>query len=330
MHEASFWRPEGDRIRCTLCPKGCLLGPGQTGGCRARQNREGRLESLNYGEVTSVALDPIEKKPLYHFYPGRDILSLGTFGCNFSCRFCQNYSISQERARSRTISPEQAVSLARQQPEGTIGLAYTYSEPSVWYEFVRDAARQAHSAGLKNVLVSNGYVSPEPLQELIPFIDAANIDVKAFSDAFYREVCGGSLKPVLQTVEALKKSVHVEITTLVVPGLNDSEDEIRELVAWVSGLGRETPLHLSRYFPTYQMTTPPTPVETLIRARDIARESLHYVYLGNAATNEGHDTACPGCGGVLVSRDNWEVRFELLDQGKCGQCGRPADIIEGA
>lgn len=329
MHEASFWQPEGDRVRCTLCPAGCLLGPGQTGRCRARQNREGRLESLNYGEVTSVALDPIEKKPLYHFYPGRDVLSLGTFGCNFSCRFCQNYSISQERARSRTISPEQAVSLTMRQPEGTIGLAYTYSEPTVWYEFVLDTARQAHGAGLKNVLVSNGYVSPGPIQELIPFIDAANIDVKSFDDAFYREVCGGSLKPVLQTVETLKKSMHVEITTLVIPGLNDSDDEIRELAAWVAGLGRETPLHLSRYFPTYRMATPPTPVETLIRARDIARESLHYVYVGNTATDEGHDTACPGCGGILVSRNNWEVRFELLDQGKCRQCGRPADIIGG-
>ena len=271
----------GGKVRCLLCPNYCLLNKGQTGACGVRQNIDGRLFSLIYAEATSVALDPIEKKPLYHFHPGTQILSLGTKGCNLKCPWCQNWGISQDLAHPTSrISPEQAVAKARE--FNSFGIAYTYNEPFVWYEFVCDTARLARRQGLKNVLVTNGYVNPKPLEEIIDLIDAMNIDVKSMEDGFYRRYCKGALAPVLKTAESAAKKCHIEITNLIIPTLNDQERNVAKLIDWVAAsLGPETPLHFSRYFPAHQMNLAPTPLETLTRAKELASKKLRYVYLGN-------------------------------------------------
>lgn len=280
-----FWhRKENGLVFCELCPKGCSIRSGHRGFCRVRENREDKLFSLNYGKVSSSALDPMEKKPLYHFYPGSLILSLGTVGCNLRCGFCQNWQIAHEDPQTQELSPEQAVQLTlEQKAKGLpcVGIAYTYSEPLMWYEYVYDTSRQAQEKGLKNVLVTNGYVLEEPLRKLLPYIDAMNIDVKAFTDKYYQDHCLGHLEPVKRTVEIASKHCHVELTTLLVPGLNDSAEEINHLVDWVAGLNPDIPLHLSRYFPNYKFDLPTTPVEVMQRAYAIAKEKLNHVYLGN-------------------------------------------------
>ncbi|MGB9803090.1 AmmeMemoRadiSam system radical SAM enzyme [Desulfofundulus sp.] len=285
MQEALFYeKGDGGIAFCRLCPRFCKIREGNTGFCRVRKNQQGTLYTLNYGRVSSYGLDPIEKKPLYHFYPGSDIFSLGSVGCNLHCGFCQNWQIAHADPRTVYLSPEEAVAAAKEQVARgypCVGLAYTYNEPFVWYEYVYDTARLARKEGLKNVLVTNGYVNEEPLRRLLPYIDAMNIDVKGFSGEYYREVCAGHLEPVLRTVEFAHGHCHVELTTLLVPGLNDSEEEIRRLVDWVAALSPDIPLHFTRYFPNYKFDLPPTPLETLKRAREIALEKLHYVYLGN-------------------------------------------------
>ncbi len=261
-----------------------MIRDGSTGICRARQNIGGELYTLNYGEITSMALDPIEKKPLYRFYPGSMIFSVGTFGCNFKCSFCQNWSIAHDQPETLYVTPQGLVSKALElKASGNIGIAYTYNEPSIWYEYVYDCARLAREKGLLNVLVTNGYISPEPLEQLLPYTDAMNIDVKAYTLSFYSKICGGKLESVNATVEkCVKAGVHVELTTLVIPGLNDSLEEIEEMCRWISGLSEEIPLHLSRFFPNYRMLDrPPTPRSTLENARKIAQKYLKYVYLGN-------------------------------------------------
>lgn len=283
MQEAKYYKKlDNELVWCHLCPQNCKIKPGRKGICRARQNQEGVLYTLNYGKLTSWGIDPIEKKPLYRFYPGSLIFSVGTFGCNFRCGFCQNWEIAHGDPPTREVTAEELVEIALDaKRSGSIGIAYTYSEPMIWYEFVYDTAKRAQQEGLKNVLVTNGFVQKEPFMELLPFIDAMNIDVKAFTDEFYRKTCGGQLDPVLRTVELAHKSCHVEITTLVVPGMNDSEEEISSLVDWIASLDPSIPLHLSRYFPRYKFDLPPTPVATLKRAKEIALEKLKYVYLGN-------------------------------------------------
>ncbi len=331
MREASFWRSEGDRtVECLLCPQYCRVKPGRVGVCRARKNIDGVLYSLIYGEVTSLGLDPIEKKPLYHFYPGWDILSVGTRGCNLACGFCQNWHISQGDAETRGISPEELARLAAEfGRRQSIGVAYTYSEPLIWLEFVLDAGRLVHELGQKNVLVTNGEVNEEPLRELLPYVDALNIDVKSFTESFYAKVCHGRLAPVLRTAEMAKKAgCHVEITNLVIPGYNDSPDEIRDLAHWVaSSLGDDTPLHFSRYFPAYKFKLPPTSEETLRMARDIALEELKHVYVGNVPRGEGNDTRCHACKETVIERDGFDlVRYDLRD-GKCPKCGTPVEVV---
>ena len=272
---------EAGKVRCLLCPNYCLLKKGQTGKCGVRQNQDGRLYSLIYGEATSVALDPIEKKPLYHFHPGKFILSLGTKGCNLKCPWCQNWSISQDLASpTERITPEEIVARAKQLK--SFGIAYTYNEPFVWYEFVCDTARLAHREGLKNVLVTNGYVNQKPLEEIIGFIDAMNIDVKSMEESFYQKYCQGMLLPVLKTAEFSAAKCHIEITNLIIPTLNDQEENFRKLTDWIEErLGKDTPLHFSRYFPAHKTDLAPTPIETLKKAQAIAKEKLRYVYLGN-------------------------------------------------
>ncbi|HHY40205.1 MAG TPA: AmmeMemoRadiSam system radical SAM enzyme [Syntrophaceticus sp.] len=283
MQEARYYEKMDDQlVWCHLCPQNCKIKPGRKGICRARQNHDGVLYTLNYGKLTSWGIDPIEKKPLHRFCPGSLIFSVGTFGCNFRCGFCQNWEIAHGDLPTREVTAEELVKIALDaRRAGSIGIAYTYSEPMIWYEFVYDTAKRARQEGLKNVLVTNGFVQKEPLMELLPYIDAMNIDVKAFTEEFYRKTCGGQLDPVLRTVELAHKTCHVEITTLVVPGMNDSEEEISSLVDWIASLDPSIPLHLSRYFPRYKFDLPPTPIATLKRAKEIALEKLKYVYLGN-------------------------------------------------
>jgi pyruvate formate lyase activating enzyme len=285
MREALYWQ-EGitkNSVNCLLCPQMCVIAQDKKGFCRVRQNLEGRLYTLNYGKCSSYGMDPIEKKPLYHFYPGSYIFSVGTFGCNMGCGFCQNWRIAHGEPDTIDISPEKLVEIASGDFQGrrSIGIAYTYSEPFMWYEFIRDTAPLARQAGLKNVLVTNGFINPEPLSELLPFIDAMNIDVKGFSEKYYKNTCAGKLEPVLRTVEKANSHCHVEVTTLLVTGLNDSEEEISALADWLAGVNKDIPLHLSRYFPNYKMELPPTPLATMERAREIAQQKLKYVYLGN-------------------------------------------------
>lgn len=331
MQEALYYEKSSDgKTLCRLCPKLCNIRPGHRGFCRVRKNEEGILYTANYGQITSYGLDPIEKKPLYHFYPGSYILSLGTLGCNLKCGFCQNWRIAHGEPDSVYLSPRDAVAAALAQVEKgypNIGLAYTYSEPFMWYEYVYDTAMLAREAGLKNVLVTNGYVSEEPLKALLPYIDAMNIDVKGFTDHYYRSTCAGRLDPVIRTVEMVHPHCHVEITTLLVPGLNDAPGEISELARWVAGLNRNIPIHFSRYFPNFNMDLDPTPPETLQKARDIAGEYLNYVYIGNAPQLDGGKTYCPECGNMLVDRAGYDTRVTGLEGGKCTKCGADTGIV---
>ena len=326
--EAAYYvKLPGEKVECRLCPHTCVIAPGKRGVCRVRENREGRLITRNYGRCSSLALDPIEKKPLYHFYPGSLILSAGTVGCNFSCDFCQNWEIAQQEPETVVISPDDLVRRARE--VDSLGIAYTYSEPLVWFEFVLATAQLARNAGLKNVMVTNGFIRPEPLKELLPWIDAWNIDVKGFSLEFYRKVVKGDYRPVLKTAAAAVDSgSHVEITTLLVTGLNDESTELEELVKWVAtNLGVDTPLHFSRYFPRYRLEAPPTPLETMRRARDMARKHLHYVYLGNVADPEANNTYCPVCGELVIRRTGYHVSLPGLDGRICRFCGSELAIV---
>lgn len=319
-----------EQVNCQVCPRLCNIPPGKRGFCRVRENMGGILYATNYAECSSYALDPIEKKPLYHFYPGKLIFSLGTVGCNLRCGFCQNWQIAQETPSTTRISPEQAVELALEQKKRgypCVGLAYTYSEPFMWYEYVYDTAKLARDAGLKNVLVTNGYVNEQPLRELLPYIDAMNIDVKAFTDDFYRSTCAGRLDPVLRTVEVAHGHCHIEITTLLITGLNDNQEEISSLVDWLAGVDPDMPLHFSRYFPNYKLDLPPTPEETLMRARDLARQKLHYVYIGNAPQLKSSSTTCPGCGTVLIDREGYRTQVGEISDGTCPGCGKRISLV---
>jgi len=270
---------------CDLCPRKCSLSEGQSGFCGARINRGGIIVCENYGRVTSLALDPIEKKPLRRFYPGSNILSIGSYGCNMDCSFCQNYTIARADSASikwETISPEELVALAQAyRAQGNIGVAFTYNEPLIGFEYVLDCAKLLQQAGLKTVLVTNGMIDPNRWMTLLPYVDAANIDLKSFTEEGYRAL-GGDLETVKSTISLAQGSMHVELTTLIVPGFNDSDEQMREECQWIASLSKKIPLHLSRFFPRYRMSTgKPTPVETMFRLEKIAREYLSHVYLGN-------------------------------------------------
>ncbi len=326
--EAAWWEKDGERVHCLLCPQDCRIAEGRAGICGVRENVQGTLRTVNYAQVTSAALDPIEKKPLYHFHPGSWVLSLGTFGCNLSCRFCQNYTISQGRPAAQTMSPEQAVRAAEDaRSRGNIGIAYTYSEPIVWYEYVRDTAKLARAAGLKNILVTNGLIREDPLEELLPLIDAMNVDIKAMDDAFYRTLCGArSGEAARRTVELAWGRCSVEITNLLVTDENDDAEQVRELADWAAGVSPDLPLHLSAYHPMYKMTAPPTPLDRIERAAEIARARLNYVYVGNVMVDGGGDTVCPGCGEVVVRRGGFSADSRLTGEGACPGCGRNVNV----
>ncbi len=318
-------------VQCELCPKACVIEPGQTGECRVRMNLDGKLIALTYGFPCSIHRDPVEKKPLFHFLPGSGILSLATVGCNLRCKNCQNWEISQANPESGGASayafpPEQVALIARK--HDCLSVAYTYTDPVVYYEYALDTAIRVREAGLRNVLVTAGYSNPAPWQELCKHVDAANIDLKAFSDKFYREICSGTLKPVLRSLELAKQAgVMVEVTNLLIPTLNDSDAMIRDLCKWVAGtLGKETPVHFSRFFPHYRMRNlPPTPPATLDRAKKLARaEGLHYVYIGNMLRPDGENTFCPKCGALLIERRRYTIRQNKLQDGTCPACGAEA------
>jgi pyruvate formate lyase activating enzyme len=328
MPAAAWWRPQPNgQAACDLCPVGCRLREGQAGPCGTRANRGGVMAPLHYGRIATAALDPIEKKPLYHFHPGRDILSVAAPGCNLHCRFCQNWTLSQQpEAPTRPAAPADLVAAARQQ--GSVGIAFTYSEPLVWFEFVRDTAVAARAAGLAVVLVTNGYLNKEPLAELLPLVDAANIDLKAMDDRFYRRVCKASLAPVLRAIEQfVAAGVHLELTNLVIPGHNDDDAAIETLVDFVAGLGRPVPLHFSAYHPAWKLTAPATPRETLLRACEQARGRLDWVYTGNLSSAAGRDSHCPSCGTLLVDRAGYRGVSRLLPDATCPGCRAPQPFV---
>lgn len=330
MKEAKYYSKLTDgKVQCSLCPHCCLIPEDRTGICRVRKNRGGTLYLANYARCTAYALDPIEKKPLYNYYPGSTILSVGTFGCNFSCNYCQNWEISQADAPTIEMAPEQVVKMAQTAGSDCIGIAYTYSEPLMWFEYVLDTARLAQAKGQKNVLVSNGYILLQPLAELLPYIDAINIDIKAFRSEFYRQFCGGRLEPVKKVIIAcLEAGCHVELTTLLLPGCNDSPEEINDLVAWIASIDPNIPLHFSRYFPRYQSSLPPTSAKILYQAWEIARQRLPYVYLGNISGGPGSNTYCPFCGQIVVARNGVQVKINGLVGENCRQCGTQINITQ--
>ncbi len=327
MIEAKHWHSLDDgRIACDLCPQACRIAEGQHGICLWRTNEGGVLYAENFGQSVSVAMDPIEKKPLYHVCPGRQVLSIACNGCNLRCDFCQNWSISQERTRTSALPPEELIKLARE--SGSFGIAYTYTEPIIWFEYLLAAGALAHENGLLNILVTNGIVNEKPLRKLLPLVDAMNIDLKSMNAAFYRKHCHvDGLEAVKRTVRLGAEQSFIEVTNLMIPGLNDSEEETRELVDFIAGIDPAIPLHFSRYFPTFKMTIDPTPVRTLERAAEIARESLHYVYLGNVGSSGSDNTLCPERGNVLVRRAGYSGEVVGIEDGKCTRCGRKADFL---
>ncbi|NOZ21361.1 MAG: AmmeMemoRadiSam system radical SAM enzyme [Planctomycetes bacterium] len=327
MKEALYYEKLGEKkVRCGLCPQFCRIEDGKTGFCRGRRNREGTLYAETYGKCTSIAMDPIEKKPLYHFHPGTHILSLGTLGCNFACDFCQNWQISQAAPPLQDIRSTDAVNTA--QRENSIGIAYTYNEPLIWYEFVLDTAKLVHEKGMKNVLVTNGYINPDPLEKLLPLIDAMNIDIKSINPTFYKERCKGKLGPVQATAKRAVESCHVEITNLIIPEHNDSKLELGMLADWISeNLGEDVPVHLSAYSPRHKLQAKPTNGETLTRAYKIFKERLNYVYVGNMLLSVGAETNCRQCGATLIARRGYQISIRNLSEGKCGVCGAQNNIV---
>jgi pyruvate formate lyase activating enzyme len=315
-------------VRCLACAHRCLVRPGRLGICRVRENRDGRLVSLVYGRAVATAVEPIEKKPLFHAWPGSLTYSIATRGCNFHCSFCQNWEIAQADREglappSSALPPRSVVAAALAVRAGTI--AYTYIEPTVFIEYVVDSARLAHEAGLENVIVTNGYQTPEALDVLAPLIDAANVDLKAFDDRFYRRVCGARLAPVLESLGGMRRrGIWIEVTTLVIPGLNDDPERLAGLARWIAAeLGPETPWHVSRFFPAYRLSSlAPTPVPVIQRAVEIGRDAgLHHVYAGNVGDLAGDETRCATCGEMLIRRHGFGVAENRLAAGRCPRCG---------
>jgi pyruvate formate lyase activating enzyme len=337
MKEAAWYRSlGGSRVVCDLCPHRCRMRDGQRGICLTRKNHDGKLISENYCRPVSMAIDPIEKKPLFHFFPGSRIFSAGPNGCNFKCRFCQNCEISQKLLDTREVTPRFLADGAA--ADGSIGIAYTYSEPTIWFETIMAVGELVRKQGLKNVMVTNGFVEQAPLAELLTVVDAMNIDIKSMNPLFYRRICKSSLDPVLKACETAKKSgCHIEITHLLIPGENDAPAETEALAGFIAEhLGKDTPLHLSRYFPRYRMVYAPTPEKTLMQAWEIAKDRLDFVYIGNCPIPGKEDTFCPSCGAVLIRRNGYRIKLtdSLIkskeqdgEKSKCGKCGNEVAIV---
>jgi pyruvate formate lyase activating enzyme len=327
-HEALYYTSAGAKVRCDLCPRLCAIADGERGECGVRENRAGVLYSMVYGRAVAVHTDPIEKKPFYHFLPGTQAFSLATAGCNLHCLYCQNWEISQRRPEeleSTDLPPAQVVASARQYACPIV--AYTYTEPTVYYEYMLDTARLARDQSLRSVVVSAGYINPEPLHELCQAVDAIKIDFKGFNEGFYQRICSGTLHPVLETMKTIHGAgVHLEIVTLVVPTLNDDVEGLRGLCRWiVAELGPDVPAHFSRFHPLYKLTDlPMTPVETLEQARDIAlEEGIHYAYVGNVPGHAGDNTYCHHCGKMIILRQGYTIMENHIVNGRCEFCGQP-------
>ena len=315
------------KVECGLCPRKCTVADAERGTCGVRENRGGRYVTLAYGAACSVQVDPVEKKPFYHVLPGEKAFSFATAGCNVECKFCQNWQISQfrpEQVRNYLLPPEVLAEVARRQ--GASMTAATYSEPTVFWEYVRDAAKAARKLGVRPLVVSNGYINPEPLKDVLPLLAAYKVDLKAMTEEFYEQQVRGTLRPVLDAMTTIKKAgIWLEVVVLLIPGLNDSEAEVHQLAKWVkTNLGAGVPVHFTRFHPTYRLTNlPPTPVATLERAYQAARaEGLDFVYLGNVPGHPGENTVCPKCGKVLIRRVGYTVVENRLKDGACPDCGR--------
>ncbi len=328
MKEALLYeQSEHNHVCCRLCAHRCRIAPGQSGLCGVRRNLNGTLYSASYGRLIAASCDPIEKKPLYHFLPGTSAYSIATEGCNFRCEFCQNWQISQNHSGDSCgiVAPEKAVRAARQ--AGCRSIAYTYTEPTIFFEYAYDIARRAHEKNLANIFVTNGYMTADSLNMIRPYLDAANVDIKSFRDEFYGKRCGAKLQPVLDSVKRMKEiGIWVEVTTLVIPGENDSETELKSIAEFIASVDPVIPWHLSRFYPQYKFQTyDPTSIEMLQKAEDIGRSAgLRYIYLGNVGENT--DTVCPECNETLISRSGFCVRDQKIKDGRCPECG---ERIEG-
>jgi pyruvate formate lyase activating enzyme len=330
IREAILWQVEGEgRVECFLCAHRCRIAPSKFGVCSVRQNREGKLVTHVYGEVIAAHIDPIEKKPLYHFLPGTTSFSIATVGCNFRCPFCQNWQISQAGKKGKALGSGEALSpseiVRSAKGRGCRSISYTYTEPTIFFEFAYDTAKLAQAAGLANVFVTNGYMTAEALRVIQPVLDAANVDLKAFRDETYKKVCGARLNPVLDSIRLMHElRIWVEVTTLVVPGMNDGDEELSAIARFIASVSPDIPWHISRFHPDYQYTqTPATPVETLRKAATLAKEAgLKFIYVGNV-WGEAEETCCPRCGKVLIRRSGFSVEENKVKAGKCYSCGSP-------
>lgn len=321
-----------NRVKCNICEHRCRIGEGKLGFCGTRKNIKGKIHSIIYNTISSEAVDPIEKKPLYHFLPGTLSYSLGTIGCNFRCEHCQNWSISQvalDEAYTRELTPEKAIDRAL--AAGCKSISWTYNEPAIWHEYTYDSAVLAKKAGLRTVYVTNGYITPEALRRIGPYLDAYRVDIKSFSENFYKKICSARLAPVLESTRLAKElGMHVEVITLLIPSRNDSPEEITQLVKWVhDNLGIDTPVHFTRFHPMYMMEDAvPTPLETLVMAYDIAkREGMRYVYLGNVPGHKYENTYCPECSNLLIDRTGFTVSEYKIKDRKCPRCGEEINIV---
>jgi pyruvate formate lyase activating enzyme len=329
LHRALHWEDAGDkRIRCLLCPRKCVVAVRERGTCGVRENREGTYYTLVHSNPCSLHNDPIEKKPLFHFLPGTKALSLATAGCNIECRFCQNWEISQfrpEQVPTRIATPDQVVRHA--QRLGSSAIAFTYSEPVVFYEYMRDICQEASGTNVRRVMISNGYIEKKPLTELLPHMDAIKIDFKAFTESFYRDICSAHLKPVLNTLETIREAgIWLEMVMLVVPTLNDDPQELRTMSRWiVQKLGPDVPIHFTRFHPMYKIKNlPPTPVKTLERARTIAMDAgIHFAYAGNVPGHPAENTCCPSCKKTVIQRDGYHIEKNEIKNGRCPFCKNP-------
>ncbi|MFH1457901.1 MAG: AmmeMemoRadiSam system radical SAM enzyme [Candidatus Omnitrophota bacterium] len=332
LKEGLFYEKlKGNTVQCHICPRHCIIPAGRRGFCGVRENRDGILYALSYGKLVSAHIDPIEKKPLFHFYPATTAFSIATAGCNLRCKFCQNWEISQRKPEEVNYSYIEPRDLIEKVMEsGSLTIAYTYTEPTIFYEYMLETAKLAKKEGIKNIMHSCGYINEPPLRELIPYLDAANIDLKGFSDDYYQKLSEASLEPVLNTLRILKEEgVHLEITNLLLPGFNDDPETIAKMCLWIKeNLGADTPLHFSRFFPMYKLLSlNPTPVQSLERARQIALDSgLKYVYIGNLAGHPAENTYCPKCKQLLIERKGYFILKNNIQDGKCKYCG---EKIEG-
>jgi len=333
MTQALFYEEiDNDKVQCHLCPHNCVLKLSERGKCSVRKNIDGKLVSENHGLCSSVQFDPIEKKPLYHFFPGSYILSIGSIGCNLSCNFCQNCEISQtsidQYVSGQYYSPEDIIDMADDHPDN-LGIAFTYNEPTVYFEYMKEIAVLSKKKALKNVMISNGFINHEPLQELMPYIDAFNIDLKSFTDSFYRKVTGGNLEPVKDSLIAIKEAgKHLEITNLLIPSKNDDLSKFKEMIIWIGeNLGKDTVLHLSRYFPAYKSNIQKTPLGLLFNFCETAKQYLDYVYLGNVTGSESQNTICSSCGKIVISRyGNFIQKNGIDSNGVCTHCSNKVVI----